>query len=150
MCQVNRAADVQKGRKIQTEGDLIDKQSTRKDLFSSVLIPLSGSHKQLIVMSMHLVSICHGEDQFPVKAGNREVYQKDNVSQMQTRRTGRDGPPTGVGVPTSEKGIHAPSPVSSGGKKLWQLGEGYGQASGVLDANVHCFLRVPKPSSNPS
>ena len=151
MCQVNRAADVsKKSEKIQTERNLIDEQTTRKNLFSSVLNTLFGRDKQLIMAPMHLIPVCHGEDQFSLKAENSEIYQKDDATQMQNLRTGQDGPPSGAGSPPSERGIHVPSLVSSGDRNRWPLSEGYGQASGVLDANVRCFSRVLEPSSTPS
>lgn len=74
---INRAANVQKQRGgIQTERNLIDEQRTRKDLFSSIRIPLFGSDKQLIIAPMYLISIGHGEDQFTLKAEIREISER--------------------------------------------------------------------------
>jgi hypothetical protein len=66
MCLVYRAEEKAKSH---TQRNVIDEQSTRKDLFNGKLIPPFGGVNHAIIAPTDLISICHGEDQLPLKAG---------------------------------------------------------------------------------
>jgi hypothetical protein len=57
-----------KKQKIHTEREVTEEKSIRRDHFPRKLIPPFGSIKKLIITPMHLISICHGEDQLSLKA----------------------------------------------------------------------------------
>jgi hypothetical protein len=48
--------------KTHTERNVIEEQSSRKDLFERKPYPPPGNVKQPIVVPLHLISICHSED----------------------------------------------------------------------------------------
>jgi len=57
-----------KKQKMRTERDAIEERGIQRDHFLRKLIPPSGSVKKLIIVPMHFISICHGEDQLSLKA----------------------------------------------------------------------------------
>jgi hypothetical protein len=65
--RVSHVAEAKK-EKFHTEREVIDEHGTRKNLCIGEFIPSLGSDKQPIVTPVYLISICHGEDQLPLKA----------------------------------------------------------------------------------
>jgi hypothetical protein len=55
-------------QKIHTERNVIEDESIQRDPVKGELIPLFGSLNHLIIAPLHLISICHGENQLALKA----------------------------------------------------------------------------------
>jgi len=67
MHRVSHVADAHT-QKFHTERNVIDEHRTWKNLCIREFIPSLGGDKQPIITPVYFISICHGEDQFPLKA----------------------------------------------------------------------------------
>jgi len=54
--------------KLQTQGNGIDEQSTRKSHLYPKLVQPYGGIDHSIIASVHFISICHSKDQLPLKS----------------------------------------------------------------------------------
>src|SRR5487761_667812 len=77
---------------LRTQGNVIDKQCTRKCHLDPELIQPLRSIDHSIIASVHLISVCHSKDQLPLKSKYLLNNSERDASQREIL-TGRYEPP---------------------------------------------------------